>query len=157
MTDAIIRLAIDDDVPALGRLGAALVRQHVAFDPHRFVEPADPEKMYSAFLRAEMRHDDAVVFVAERGGAIVGYVFASLEPASMKELRAAAGFIHDILVDERERHASIGTRLADAAIAWLQEHGAARVMLWTAVQNASAQRLFTRLGFRPTMVEMTKD
>jgi RimJ/RimL family protein N-acetyltransferase len=30
-------------------------------------------------------------------------------------------------------------------------------MLWTAEPNAGAQRLFERLGFRRTMVEMTKE
>jgi RimJ/RimL family protein N-acetyltransferase len=30
-------------------------------------------------------------------------------------------------------------------------------MLWTAAPNAGAQRLFERLGFRQTMIEMTRD
>jgi ribosomal protein S18 acetylase RimI-like enzyme len=155
--DAIVRAATDEDVPALARLGASLVRQHVAFDARRFVSLAEPEATYADFLRAEMRHEDAVVFVAERAGAVVGYAFASIEPPSMKELRDTAGFIHDVLVDQSARQASIGTALVDAAIGWLRERGAERAMLWTAVQNAGAQRLFTRLGFRPTMVEMTRD
>jgi ribosomal protein S18 acetylase RimI-like enzyme len=32
-----------------------------------------------------------------------------------------------------------------------------RVLLMTAEQNASAQRLFARLGFRRTMIEMTRE
>jgi RimJ/RimL family protein N-acetyltransferase len=31
------------------------------------------------------------------------------------------------------------------------------VVLWTAEQNEAAQRLFTRLAFRRTMVEMTRE
>jgi hypothetical protein len=30
-------------------------------------------------------------------------------------------------------------------------------MLWTAEQNADAQRLFVKLGFRRTMIEMTRE
>jgi len=30
-----------------------------------------------------------------------------------------------------------------------------RAILWTADQNHAAQQLFTRIGFRRTMVEMT--
>jgi RimJ/RimL family protein N-acetyltransferase len=45
----------------------------------------------------------------------------------------------------------------EAAIAWLKEHGAPRVILGTAEQNVAAQRLFARLGFRRTMVEMTRE
>jgi ribosomal protein S18 acetylase RimI-like enzyme len=44
-----------------------------------------------------------------------------------------------------------------AAIAWLKEQGAPRVVLWSAAKNDGAQRLFEQLGFRRTMVEMTKE
>ena len=157
MAEAVVRIATDADIPALGRLGATLVEHHTAFDRRRFIAIADAEAAYASFLRTQMRLHDAVVFVAEVNGAVVGYVFASIEPESMKELRATAGFIHDVLVDPSARQASAGTRLIDAAIAWLRERGVTRVMLWSAAQNLSAQRLFTRLGFRPTMVEMTRE
>jgi RimJ/RimL family protein N-acetyltransferase len=42
-------------------------------------------------------------------------------------------------------------------VLWLQQRGAPRVLLWTAEPNAVAQRLFARLGFRRTMIEMTRD
>jgi RimJ/RimL family protein N-acetyltransferase len=45
----------------------------------------------------------------------------------------------------------------EAAMAWLREHGAPRVVLGTAEQNAGAQRLFAKLGFRRTMIEMTRE
>jgi GNAT superfamily N-acetyltransferase len=157
MTTASVRVATEQDLPALGRLGAALVRLHVAFDPRRFIAVADAEATYADFLAAQMRQRDAVVLVAERDDAIVGYAFSSMEAESFKELRDTAGFIHDILVDESVRHASIGTALVEASIAWLRAHGAQRVMLWSAMPNAGAQRLFARLGFRATMVEMTME
>ena len=46
----------------------------------------------------------------ERGGAAVGYVFAGIEPFSWKELRDAAGFVHDIVVDERNAGAASPAR-----------------------------------------------
>jgi len=156
MADVSVRIATEADAPAVGRLGESLVQQHAAFDARRFVWP-DDSSTYAEFLRREMHDDNAVVLVAERDGRIVGYVFASIEPASLKELRAASGFVHDIVVEEHQRHASVGTRLITAAIDWLRGQGAVRVMLWSATQNAAAQRLFARLGFRPTMVEMTKE
>jgi len=96
-----------------------------------------------------------VIFVAERGTDVVGYVYAGLEPLSWKELRDEAGFIHDIVVDDRARRTGLAGALVAEAVAWLRSRGAPRVMLWTAEQNDTAQRLFTRLGFRRTMVEMT--
>jgi ribosomal protein S18 acetylase RimI-like enzyme len=154
----IIRQAGPDDAPALGRLGAMLIRTHYEFDRRRFLAPrAGAEEGYAAFLRGVIDSDDDRVFVAEQDGVIVGYVYAALEPMSWKELRGPAGFIHDIAVEERARRAHVARRLLSAALAWLRERGAPRVVLWTATQNAPAHALFRGLGFRDTMTEMTLD
>ena len=153
-----IRRATEADGPALGRLGGMLLRAHHSFDPQRFMQPgADPEGGYERFLRSQLEEEDAVVLVADRGGAVIGYVFAALEPISWKELRDACGFIHDIAVDEVGRRAGVATRLTEAAIDWLRERGAPRVVLGTAERNPAAQRLFEKLGFRRTMIEMTRE
>ena len=159
MPDAIaIRRATKSDLPALGKLGALLLRTHYQFDPQRFMAPGDhPEEGYAWFLGTQLREDDVVVFVAERESSIVGYVYAGLEPQSWKELREACGFIHDIVVDESGRRFGVATALMEAAINWLRERGAPRVVLGTAQKNEGAQRLFERLGFRRTMVEMTRE
>ena len=115
------------------------------------------EEGYAWFLGTQLAEADSFVAVAERGDDVVGYVYAGLEPQSWKELRDAAGFIHDLVVDERERGKGIGSELAPSAAAWLESRGAPRVMLWTAEKNGAAQRLFERLGFRRTMIEMTRE
>jgi ribosomal protein S18 acetylase RimI-like enzyme len=153
-----IRLATPADVPALGRLGALLMRAHYEFDPQRFMDPGtDPAEGYAWFLGKQLKDDDSVIFVAEDGGKVVGYVYAALEPISWKELRDACGFIHDILVEESNRRAGTATALMNAATEWLRERGAPRVILGTADKNERAQRLFAKLGFRRTMVEMTRE
>jgi len=112
---------------------------------------------YAHFLGTQIDADDAVVFVAERDGTAIGYVYAGIEPFSWKELRDAAGFVHDIVVDQAERRTGVAGALMDAAIAWVREQDVASVMLWTAAPNEGAQRLFEGLGFRRTMIEMTRD
>ena len=159
MPEAIaIRRATKADLPALGKLGALLIRTHYQFDPLRFMAPGShPEEGYAWFLGSQLREEDVVVFVAERRSSVVGYVYAALEPTSWKELRDACGFIHDVVVDENGRRGGVATALMEAAIAWLRERGAPRVVLQTAQKNEGAQRLFDRLGFRRTMVEMTRE
>ena len=153
-----IRLATPADLPALGRLGALLMRAHYDFDPQRFMDPGtDPSEGYAWFLGKQLKDDDAVVFVAEDGENVVGYVYAALEPISWKELRDACGYIHDILVEESNRRAGTATALMEAAMQWLRERGAPRVILGTADKNERAQRLFAKLGFRRTMIEMTRE
>ena len=156
--EIVIRRATAADKAALGRLGAELLRVHHGFDAERFMAPGpQTEEGYGRFLAAEHESDDVVVFVAERAGEIVGYVFAGVEPRSWKELRDVAGFIHDVLVVASARGTGTGERLVEAAAAWLVARGVPRVMLWTADKNAPAQKLFERLGFRRTMIEMTRE
>jgi GNAT superfamily N-acetyltransferase len=153
-----IRRATERDAPALGRLGAALMRVHHDFDRDRFLAPGkNPEDGYGRFLVSQMASDDTVVLVADRGGEIVGYVYAGIEPRSWKELREVAGFVHDVLVVESARGTGTGERLVEAAAEWLIARGVPRVMLWTAEKNGPGQRLFARLGFRRTMIEMTRE
>jgi ribosomal protein S18 acetylase RimI-like enzyme len=156
--DAIIRRAAKKDLPSLGKLGALLLRTHYAFDERRFMPPGDdPEGGYAWFLGTQLEEPDAVVFVAEHRGAVIGYVYAGIEPQSWKELRDEAGFIHDVVIDERGRGMGLATRLMQAATEWLASRGMPRVVLWTAEQNRDAQRLFERLGFRRTTVELTRE
>jgi ribosomal protein S18 acetylase RimI-like enzyme len=153
-----IRRAEERDLPALGRMGAQLVRTHHDFDRLRFMQPApNVEEGYAWFLGTQMAEPEATVLVAEGDGVVVGYTFAALEPQSWKDLREAAGFIHDLLVVEEARGHGVGTRLLEEAAAWLEARGAPRVMLGTAHANQAAQALFLRAGFRPTMIEMTRE
>jgi ribosomal protein S18 acetylase RimI-like enzyme len=158
MDQIIIRPAAKSDLPALGRLGALLLRTHYEFDQQRFMAPgSSPDQGYAWFLGTQLSRRDVAVFVAEDGGNVVGYVYAGIEPQSWKELRDRAGFIHDVVVDESKRRRGIAKSLLSAALEWLQKQGVPRVVLWTAEQNVSAQRLFTKLGFRRTMIEMTRE
>ena len=60
------------------------------------------------------------------------------------------------MVDPEHRRAGIGRLLLDRAMEMLAERGAPRVVLSTAWRNDAARKLFAKLGFRPTMVEMTR-
>jgi ribosomal protein S18 acetylase RimI-like enzyme len=154
----VIRKAEPRDLDALGRLGAMLMRTHYAFDSKRFLAPREgSERGYASFLGGMLDSPDDCVFVAEEGGSIAGYVYAGLEPLSWKELRGPAGFIHDVAVAEEARKSGIGRQLMKTAIDWLRDHGAPRVILWTAPQNELARDLFRSLGFRETMIEMTME
>jgi ribosomal protein S18 acetylase RimI-like enzyme len=153
-----IRLATPADLPALGRLGALLMRAHYEFDPQRFMSAGtDAADGYAWFLGRQLKDSNVVVYVAEQESEVVGYVYAGIEPTSWKELRDECGFIHDVVVDERGRRSGTATALIDTAVEWLRERGMARVMLWTAEKNAGAQQLFSKLGFRRTMIEMTRE
>lgn len=155
--DVVIRKALETDREALGRYGGKLMRQHHEFDPQRFITVAKPEAGYGHFLSTQLNEKDVLVLVAELEARVVGYIFAGLEDMSWKDLRGPCGYIHDVYVDESARGHGVGEKLVAAALAWCKEAGMERTVLSSAARNESAQRFFARLGFRPTMVEMTRE
>ena len=135
-----------------------LVTEHHNFDPRRFIAPIPQlAERYGEFLVSQIDRNERVVLVAERGGAVVGYVYAGVEGNDYMALRGPAGVLYDLVVDEAHRREGIGSALMEAALAGLEKLGAPRVLLFTAEKNQVAQALFERAGFRRTMIEMTRE
>jgi ribosomal protein S18 acetylase RimI-like enzyme len=155
---ATIRPATATDMPVVGHLGALLVGIHSAFDPARFL-PATPqtEAAYAGFLHAQLADANAIILVAERDGAVIGYSYAQIEGTDYMALRGPAGVIHDLMVDPAHQGHGVGGMLLDAMRVLLATRGVRQIVLSTAARNEAAQRLFARAGFRPTMIEMTCD
>jgi len=158
-----VRAMTEADLPAAARLAGKLVRMHYELDPLRFLHLPHPEAGYARYFSGELKSDRVVLLVAERtsgptgGDAIVGYAYGRLESRSYNELLDACGKLHDVLVDESARGHGLGEALVTEVVRRLTERGAPRVVLLTAVQNEAAQHLFKKMGFRTTMLEMTRE
>ena len=128
------------------------------FDPRRFLpaRPGTPEG-YASFISTQLEDLDKAVLVAEVDGDAVGYAFAAVEGYDYMALRGPAGVLHDIIVDPEHRGRGVGRLLLEAALAFFRSRGVPRVVLFTAEQNEAAQRLFASMGFRRTMIEMTRE
>jgi len=152
-----IRPAKATDADSLGRLGALLVQEHHDFDPQRFlaVTGSTPEH-YASFLASQIDDSRVVLLVAEHEGRVIGYAYGRLEGHDYMALRGPAAVLHDLIVDAAFRGRGVGRALVAAMVtSWAAR--APRVVLSTAERNAKAQRFFERMGFRRTMVEMTKE
>ena len=153
-----VRRATSADLPALGRLGALLVGVHHDFDAKRFIAPTRQTPAgYASFLSSQLERPDVALLVAEEEGAVVGYAYATIEGFDYMSLRGPAGVLQDIVVDPASRGRGVGRLLLAAVLDFLRSHDAPRVVLSTAEQNEPAQRLFASMGFRRTMIEMTRE
>jgi ribosomal protein S18 acetylase RimI-like enzyme len=144
------------DLDPVGTLAAELVRQHHRWDPDRFLLAEPVDEGYRWFFGTQLGAPEVVLLVAELEGRVVGYAYGAVQPRDWNLLLEVHGALHDVAVDASCRRRGIGRQLVEAALQALEARGAARVVLMSAAQNAEAQALFEALGFRRTMVEMTR-
>ena len=157
-----IRLATEADMTELGRMAAAMVRMHHAFDSQRFllIEGRDGrtlEQGYGNWLVRESQNPQAMVLVAEADGKVVGYAYATLNDRDWMMLLDACGALQDIWVDESARRTGVAKMLVEEMCVRFRGMGAPRVVLSTAAKNEGAQKFFEAMGFRRTMIEMTRE
>src|SRR6476659_10396404 len=147
-----VRHATTEGLPAIGKLGALLVRLHHDFDPQRFIAASPKtEDGYAWFLGTQLREPNVIILVAEVDGRVIGYTYASMEGWDYMALRGPAGVLSDIVVDPEYRGQGVARMLLDATLAELRNRGAPRVVLSTAEGNDRAQHVFEQAGFRRTM------
>ena len=157
-TVPLIRRAMASDLPRLGRLGALLVEAHHELDSQLFLAPNDRTSAnYASFLKTKLEDPDAVILVAEAHGDVIGYAYAADQGYDYTSLRGPAGVLHDLIVEPQHRGHGVGRLLLNAVLTYLTKSDAPRVVLSAAEGNQAAQRLFVSMGFRRTMVEMTRE
>jgi RimJ/RimL family protein N-acetyltransferase len=164
-----IRKAETRDLPAAAALGSMLVRQHHALDPKRFALFREPmEEGYEWWLSRELANPKAVVLVAEMAGAsrvveaaaseprVIGYAYGHLEGRDWMTLRDTAGIVEDIVVVPEARGQGVGTALARRLMQELTALGAPLLVTHVAWRNEASRAFMANLGFRQTMLEMTR-
>jgi len=160
-SDLIVRPALSSDLPALARLGAALARAHHDMDPDRFFVTPSLEEGYEWWLGKERGNRKAIVLAAVRRARgrerVVGYAYGRLEPRDWNTLREKCGVGIDLMVEPQARGRGIGGRLVAELLRRLAAKGAPRIVIQVAHRNRAAQRVFSHLGFRSTMLEMTME
>lgn len=152
-----IRKISREDLPEVSVMAGELVRWHHSLDDRRFRLVEGVEKGYERFFESQLEAPNKVLLVALMGEKRVGYAYAALEPADWNMLLDKFGALHDIYVVKEARRSGVGSALLEEVAVKLRALGAPRVVLSTAAQNKTAQSLFARHGFRPTMHEMTRE
>ena len=153
----LVRPARPEDLPAVSRLAAELVRLHHRLDPPRFLLVEPVEDGYQWFFSRELKREGALILVAEEEARITGYAYGTLEPRNWNDLLDACGKLDDLYVDPAARRHGVGRALATEMLGALRARGAPRVVLLSAWQNPGAHAFFEALGFRRTMLEMTTE
>ncbi len=126
------RRAVPGDAPAL----VPLVEQ--------LGYPSAPAAVRARLARVLERADHAV-FVAEEGGALLGWIHVqAFESLSSEPCALIAG----LAVDVEHRRRGVGRTLVAAAEDWARAHGLVTLRLRSRDSRAGAHAFYERLGFR---------
>lgn len=97
------------------------------------------------FLRARFDHGESIVFIAEEGERALG--FAQLYPSFSSVSLARVFLLNDLFVAAGGRRRGVATRLLDAVVAYARSLQAARMTLFVARPNTTAQALYEARGW----------
>ena len=136
MSAVAIRRATPADLDVAARLFTGYLR---------FYEKATAESEARVFIGERLAKQDSVFYLAEADGVALG--FTQLYPAFASLSLAPSWILNDLYVEPSARGRGVGEALMDAARELAISTGAAELMLQTARTNATAQRLYEKLGW----------
>jgi len=132
-------IAEPGDVPQLVELLGILFTQEAELNP-------DPEKQRRALEIILAQPARARIYVARDGDAVVA--MAALHFTTSTAEGGKVAWFEDCIVRPEHRHRGIGKVLIEYVIGQAKIAGALRVMLLTDGDNARAQALYRKSGFR---------
>ena len=112
----------------------------------QFYQKSVPADAARGFIEARLRNRDSVILLAWLDAAAVG--FMQLYPSFASLSLAPSWILNDLYVDKAARGNGVGEALMQAARELGLATGAAEIFLQTARDNATAQRLYERLGYQ---------
>jgi ribosomal protein S18 acetylase RimI-like enzyme len=117
------------------------------FDAYRqfYRQPSDPERG-RRFLRERFEHNDSAIFLAFDDAVAIG--FTQLYPSFSSGAMAVIFILNDLFVAPEARRRGAGAALLQAAAQYGSRAGARRLVLSTEINNATAQSLYERAGWK---------
>ena len=146
-----------EGLDALEPLWIALHRHHRTVVPSSAMLVDDDAVSWSrrrALYRGWMESGDALVLVARRGGAPVGYAVAQLQDGPDDTFAVGARYaeLYSLSVAPEERGGGVGTALMDALDERLAALGIADLSIAVMAGNEDALRFYRRRGLVPVEV-----
>ncbi len=152
MTTA-IRKAEPRDLEAVGNLLRQVLRVHHDGRPDLFNEVG--KKYTDEELLAIFSSPETPVFVYDKDGAVLGYIFCELRHESSGSLRTLDTlYIDDLCVDEKVRGQHIGKALFEYAKEFAREKGCYNITLHVWECNPGAKAFYASLGMSPQYTSM---
>jgi ribosomal protein S18 acetylase RimI-like enzyme len=135
---------------------------HEFMEYHKRISAMDNElvveagEMWMKYYDRHVRSPVMKALVAEQDGEIVGFLLGEIQKRPPIFKASHPAYLDSIGVVESRRNQGIGGMMIDQFAKWAREKGAPFIMLNVVVENASAQRLYEKLGFKTTILAQRK-
>jgi len=98
------------------------------------------------YLNERLENNDSILFVVKERKSYIGFVqlYPSFSSVAMKKI----WILNDLYVHENARKQGVATVLLDKAKSYAMKTGAKRISLSTAIDNAVAQKLYEKNGYK---------
>ncbi len=140
-----IRAARAADRDAAVQLWAQLQAEHEGMDPRHRPSPSAEDRWRNDF-RVWVGSDAARVFVAERGGVLIGLVTAhTFWPSPMVEQEMEV-YLTELVVVPEHRSLGVGEHLVEAVREWARTLGARQIRAGVLSRNTRGRAFWARQG-----------
>ena len=156
MEEIKIRRAEERDIPDIDKLLYEVHKVHSDVRPDLFKPGA--KKYNDEELKTIIADDMTPVFVADKDGSVLGYVFCIhkqyVNSESLTDIKTL--YIDDLCVDETARGLHIGSALYEFVLGYARERGCYNVTLNVWAGNDSAMRFYEKIGLKVQKIGMEK-
>ena len=142
----IVRPATTADLAEVVNLRLALLREHATNPVYGRLRPDAAERAREVFA-AQLRMEDQVTFLAERGSTAVGILRCADTIGSPLLFPARYAYISSVYVMPRHRRHGVLRALIAAAEQWATERGLEDLRLHNAPENPLSSGAWSALGF----------
>ena len=118
----------------------------ILFDKYRiFYKQRSDVDSARSFLKKRMKRKESVIFVAEERDELIG--FTQLFPIFSSVSMVRTWLLNDLFVNEKARGIGAATKLLDAAKKFGEETNSKWLLLQTAADNFTAQKVYEKNGW----------
>ena len=148
MDKIIYREATKDDIPRMIELWKEFIDFHKVRDSLFSRSKEGPEN-FGKFVAENLRKDDAIVYVAEKKGEVIGHILATIQnyPPAFEMKRY--GLVNDLAVTSAYRRFGIGQHLFALVKDWFFKKGIRRIEIEVAIANEVSTSFWRKMNFRP--------
>jgi GNAT superfamily N-acetyltransferase len=126
-------------------------------DPYLDDMNMDQEKALLPWFRKTIENQDAIVYVADQGGTLAGFVIGNLsKPFVETKTIDRIGRIEVCWVEPEFRKKGLTRQLIEQIESWFKGRGAKYVELYYLEKNLEAKQVWTHLGFEPFRISSRK-